>query len=174
MRCRKTCAPPRAESASKLKIAAMRSTATSPAILPCAWRSHAAKSAQGRRRLDSGFAAKRIHCQSNNGRRRIHQFFLERCCLPSGDRQGACRRALPTADRILGWAAVCRWNSSRPIPPDRCTSAMAGMRRSAPSLSNLLEAVGYQCAARVLHQRRRPANGNFGGQRLAALSRALR
>ena len=72
------------------------------------------------------------------------------------------RRLRPIADR--GRANACRWNSSRPTPPARCTSPTAGTRPSARRIAQFARGGGLSGRARVLHQRCRPANGDSGGR----------
>ena len=88
-----------------------------------------------------------------------------------------CRRSLrpvrPTAAATSGQASGCRWSSSPPIPPARCTWATAAARPTAPWWRTCCGG-GLRRAPGVLRQRRRPADGHPGHLRLAALPGAVR
>jgi hypothetical protein len=95
-----------------------------------------------------------------------------------------------TTPIIARSSTFCRPGRLRPLEPRRGTIGAGGIRlgesdraaarrprppcRLRRDARNLLEAVGYRVAARVLRQRCRPANGHSRGQHLAAISRALR
>ena len=73
-------------------------------------------------------------------------FFLEESAYHAeiGRMLARGRRLRPIATSAA--ADRCWWNSSRRIPPDRCTSVTAGTPPTARALANLLEAVGFRVA----------------------------
>ena len=120
----------------------------------------AARERAGCERRDRG---PRLHQFPPGARRRIAQELLR--VLELGERYG--RSTLGAGRRVL--VEFVSANPTGPLHVGHGRHAAYGA-----TLANLLDAVGYRRRARVLHQRRRPPDGDPRDEHLAALSRALR
>ena len=85
-----------------------------------------------------------------------------------------CAKARPTAKARSATAPRSMSNTSRPIRPGRCMSAIAAARCSAMRCASLLAVRRLRRHARILHQRRRRAGRRARALGIPALPRSAR
>ena len=153
----------------------MRSMATLRPTSRCGWRRPpAAIRASWRRPSRAALPANDADRAHRGRRRRLHQFLSAR--QPRARRElarihelGAALRPQPGRRRRARAAS----SSCPPIRPVRCTSATAARPPTARRWPTSWRATGFDVAARVLHQRCRPADGHPRRQHLDPLSGAM-
>ncbi len=153
----------------------MRSTAISPATSRCAWRSPRGRNP---RELAAAIVAalppSALVAAHRDRRRRLHQLPPRHRSPTHASSRRSTRRARRYGESRLGGGerVLLEFVSANPTGP-----LHVGHGRQAAygaTLANILGRRRLQRRARVLHQRRRAADGHPRGQHLAALPRGVR